>query len=76
VGLITGILGLPLLPLKGVVWVAEQIQQQAEAQYYDPVRIRAQLEEIEEARRKGTLSEEECEELEDDLLERLQRPRL
>jgi hypothetical protein len=76
VGLITGILGLPLLPLKGVIWVAEQIQQQAEAQYYDPVRIRAQLEEIEEARRKGTLSEEECEELEDDLLERLQRPRL
>ncbi len=75
-GLITGILGLPLLPLKGVIWVAEQIQQQAEAQYYDPVRIRAQLEEIEEARRKGTLSEEECEELEDDLLERLQRPRL
>ena len=74
--MITGILGLPLLPLKGVVWVAEQIQQQAEAQYYDPVRIRAQLEEIEEARRKGTLSEEECEELEDDLLERLQRPRL
>lgn len=56
--------------------MAEQIQQQAEAQYYDPVRIRAQLEEIEEARRKGTLSEEECEELEDDLLERLQRPRL
>jgi chorismate mutase len=76
VGLITGILGLPLLPLKGVIWVAEQIQQQAEAQYYDPVRIRAQLEEIEEARRKGTLSEEECEELEDDLLERLQHPRL
>lgn len=74
--MITGILGLPLLPLKGVIWVAEQIQQQAEAQYYDPVRIRAQLEEIEEARRKGTLSEEECEELEDDLLERLQRPRL
>jgi hypothetical protein len=76
VGLIAGILGLPLLPLKGVIWVAEQIQQQAEEQYYDPVRIRAQLEEIEEARRKGTLSEEECEELEDELLERLQRPRL
>lgn len=75
-GLITGILGLPLLPLKGVIWAAEQIQQQAEEQYYDPVRIRAQLEEIEEARRKGTLSEEECEELEDELLERLQRPRL
>jgi hypothetical protein len=74
VGLITGILGFPLLPLKGVIWVAEQIQQQAEAQYYDPVRIRAQLEEIEEARRKGTLSEEECEELEDELLERLQGP--
>lgn len=73
-GLITGILGAPLLPLKGVIWVAEQIRQQAEAQYYDPVRIRAQLEEIEEARRSGTLSEEECEELEDELLERLQGP--
>ncbi len=73
-GLVTNIVGFPVLPLKGVIWVAEQIRQQAEAQYYDPARIRAQLEEIEEARRNGTMSEEECEELEDELLERLQGP--
>jgi len=74
VGLVTGIVGLPLLPLKGVIWVAERIQEEAEAQYYDPVRIRAQLDEIEEAVRNGTLSEEEGEELEDQLLDRLQGP--
>jgi Gas vesicle protein G len=73
-GLLTGIVGFPLLPLRGVIWVAERIQEHAEAQYYDPVRIRAQLEEVEEAREAGRLSEEEAEELEDELLERLQGP--
>lgn len=72
--MITGIVGLPLLPLKGVIWVAERIQQEAESQYYDPTRIRAQLDELEEAVRKGELSEEEAEELEDELLDRLQGP--
>ncbi len=74
VGLVTGIVSLPLLPLKGVIWVAERIQEEAEAQYYDPVRIRAQLDEIEKSVRNGTLSEEEGEELEDELLDRLQGP--
>jgi Gas vesicle protein G len=70
-GLITGLLGLPLAPVRGVVWLAEQIRQQAEEQYYDPARIRAQLERIDEARRSGELSEEECAELENELLQRL-----
>lgn len=70
-GLLTGLLGLPLAPVRGVVWLAEQIQQQAEEQYYDPARIRAQLERIDEARRSGELSEEECAELENELLQRL-----
>jgi chorismate mutase len=71
VGLVTGLLGLPLAPLRGVLWMAEQIQEHAEEQYYDPVRIRAQLERVDEARRSGELSEEECAELENDLLQRL-----
>jgi hypothetical protein len=70
-GLLTGLLGLPLAPVRGVVWLAEQIRQQAEDQYYDPARIRAQLERIDEARRSGELSEEECAELENELLQRL-----
>ena len=50
------------VPVSGVLWLAEQILEQAEDQYYDPVRIRAQLERVDEARRTGELSEEECDE--------------
>ena len=70
-GLVTGLLGLPLLPVRGVAWLAEQILEQAEEQFYDPARIRAQLEQVDEARRSGELSEEECVEIENELLQRL-----
>jgi chorismate mutase len=71
VGLVTGLLGLPLLPVRGVTWLAAQILEQAEEQFYDPARIRAQLEQVDEARRNGELSEEECAEIENELLQRL-----
>ena len=70
-GLLTGLLGLPLAPVHGVVWLAEQIRDHAEEQFYDPVRIRAQLERVDEARRAGEISEEEAVELENELLQRL-----
>ena len=70
-GLLTELLGLPLLPLRGVVAAAEQIRQQAEEEYYDPGRIRAQLEEVERQRAEGSLSDEEAEALEEELVERL-----
>ena len=70
-GLVTGLLGLPLLPVRGVMWLAEQVLEQAEEQFYDPARIRAQLEQVDEARRSGDLSEEECVEIENELLQRL-----
>jgi len=73
--LVTGLLGLPLLPVRGVMWLAEQILEQAEEQYYDPARIRAQLEQVDEARRTGELSEEECAEIENELLQRLMHRR-
>jgi hypothetical protein len=75
VGLVTGLLGLPLLPVRGVAWLAEQILEQAEEQFYDPARIRAQLEQVDEARRSGELSEEECVEIENELLQRLMHRR-
>jgi gas vesicle protein GvpG len=71
VGLLTGLLGLPLAPVRGVVWLAEQIRDHAEEQYYDPVRIRADLERVDEARRAGEISEDEAAELENELLQRL-----
>ena len=70
-GLVTGLLGLPLAPVRGVIWLAEQVLEQAEEQFYDPARIRAQLEQVDEARRSGELSEEECVEIENELLQRL-----
>jgi chorismate mutase len=70
-GLLTGLLGLPLAPVRGVAWLAEQIRDHAEEQYYDPVRIRAQLERVEESRRAGEISDEEAAELENELLQRL-----
>jgi len=71
VGLLTGLLGLPLAPVRGVLWVAEQVRDQAEEQYYDPARIRAHLDRVDEARRAGELSEAEATELENELLQRL-----
>ncbi|MGN6575788.1 MAG: gas vesicle protein GvpG [Nocardioides sp.] len=70
-GLISGILGLPLAPLRGTVWVAEQVRQQAEDEYYDPARIRAQLEDVDRARAAGELTDDEATALEDELVERL-----
>jgi len=70
-GLITGLLGLPLAPLRGTIAVAEQIQRQAEEEFYDPVRIRNQIAEIDRQRAAGELSDEEATIREDELVERL-----
>jgi chorismate mutase len=71
VGLITGLLGLPLAPLRGTIWVAEQVLQQAEEEFYDPARIKAQLEDVDRARAAGELSDDVATALEDELVERL-----
>jgi chorismate mutase len=71
VGLIAGLLTLPLAPLRGVVAVAEQVRLQAEEEFYDPVRIREQLADVQRQREEGALSDEEATEREDDLVERL-----
>ena len=36
-GVITGLLNLPLAPVRGVTWLAEQVQTQAEREWYDQV---------------------------------------
>lgn len=70
-GLITGLLTLPIAPVRGTVWVADQVLRQAEREYYDPARIQRQLEEIDERRAAGDIDEEEAAELEDELVRRL-----
>jgi gas vesicle protein GvpG len=70
-GLISGLLTLPLAPVRGTVWLAERIQEQAENELYDEDAIRGQLMEIEAARESGEIGEEEATLAEDALLERL-----
>ena len=70
-GLIVGLLTLPLAPVRGTVWLAERIQEQAERELYDESAIRAGLLEIEEARATGEVDERELDEIEDALIGRL-----
>lgn len=74
-GLFTGLLTLPLAPVRGTIWVAEQVLEQAERQFYDPAVIRRQLEDVDELRSRGEISGEEAEQMEDELVERLMESR-
>ena len=70
-GLITGLLTLPLAPVRGTVWIAEKIQEQAELELGDDTGLREQLMEIEMARESGDYDEAELDAAEDELLARL-----
>jgi len=70
-GLITGILTLPLAPVRGVMWVGEQIRAEAERQWSDPASIQAQLSDIEAMREAGDIDDDEADALEEELLQRL-----
>ena len=70
-GLFTGLLTLPLAPLRGVVWVAEQLHDQADAQLNDPAVLRSKIDELDRAYERGEISEQERDEQQEELLERL-----
>lgn len=70
-GLITGLLTLPLAPVRGTVWLAERILEQAEAEYYDEGAIQAALMDIDAAREAGTIDPDEAARAEDALIERM-----
>jgi len=78
-GFLTNLVTFPLAPVRATVALAEQIRKQAENEYYDPVRIRHQLEEIASLRDSGVLEPDEADALEDELVQRLliatERPR-
>jgi predicted Zn-dependent peptidase len=71
-GLITGLLTLPLAPVRGAVWVAEQLTAVAEQQLYNPDAIYAELRELSADLEAGRITEEEFDRAEDLLLQRLQ----
>jgi hypothetical protein len=70
-GLLSGLLTLPLAPVRGVVWLAEQIEEEAERQWSDPAAIRQQLAELDRAHEEGLLSDDERDQRADALVARL-----
>jgi cytochrome c-type biogenesis protein CcmH/NrfG len=70
-GLFTGLLTLPLAPVRGTVWLAQQVMAQADREWHDPASVRRQLEEVDRLRAEGSLSDEEAEAMEDELVGRL-----
>ena len=71
-GLITGLLTLPLAPVRGAVWLAQIIQEEAEQMsQLDEPSILAALQQLELARETGDFSEEEIEEAENELVDQL-----
>ena len=71
-GLISGLVLLPLAPLRGTIWIAEQLAEYAEEQLDDERAIRRLLLEAEAALEAGDLSEAEFDRIEDELLDRLE----
>jgi hypothetical protein len=70
-GLFTSVLTLPLAPVRGLAWVAGQLQDEAEDQLYNEDRIRAELLQLELDSDDGVIDESERAAREDDLFKRL-----
>ena len=60
-GLLTGLITLPLAPVRGTIWIAEQLLDEAQRELDDPKNIEAQLLEAEARYERGEISEEEYE---------------
>jgi hypothetical protein len=74
-GLFSSIALLPLAPVRGVAWVAQQVAEEAERQLYDESRIRRELLQLELDHDAGIVSDEERDARADELLKRLAGPR-
>ena len=71
-GLFTGLLTLPLAPVRGTVWIAEQLAAEAERELRDETSVRRRLAETERQFELGAITVEEYEAIEDELLARLE----
>ena len=71
-GLVSGLLLLPLAPVRGTIWIAEQLAAQAELELDDERTVRRLLLEAEAALERGEIDEAEYDQIEDALLDRLE----
>ena len=72
-GLITGLLTLPLAPVRGTVWIAEQLAAEAERELREAQSPRRRLIEAERRLDLGLLSMEEYETIEEEALDALEQ---
>lgn len=70
-GLLSSILLWPLAPVRAVVSLAEVIQQRVEQEVRDPATARRQLEEAEDAHRRGEISATELRRIQQSVLDRM-----
>ncbi|MFJ6940995.1 gas vesicle protein GvpG [Streptomyces sp. NPDC101132] len=70
-GLLTSLLTAPLLPVRGVAWVAQRVLDKAEEDFYDPAPVYAALSELERRLRAGEIDQTAFDHAEDELLDRL-----
>jgi len=75
-GLLTGLVTLPLAPVRATVWIAEQLVAQAEREQGDASTLRRRIAEAEIAYELGQIDLAEYEAIEDELLARLDELRL
>ncbi len=71
-GMLTGLLLLPLAPLRATIWIAERLAAYAETELDDERTVRRLLVDAEAALERGELTEAEYDRIEDELLDRLE----
>ena len=74
-GLFTSLITLPLAPVRGAAWVAQQVAEEAERQLYDESNIRRELLQLELDHEAGVIEDEDYVQRSDELLERLAQSR-
>jgi hypothetical protein len=72
-GLITGLLTLPLAPVRGTVWIAEQLAAEAERELREARSTRRRLIEAERQLELGLLTVEEYEAIEEEALDAVEQ---
>ncbi|MGB8939219.1 MAG: gas vesicle protein GvpG [Streptomyces sp.] len=72
-GLVSGLLLLPLAPVRGVGWIADRLIEAAETEMYDPDVLRGRLAALNEALDQGEIDLDHFEREEERLLDLLER---
>ncbi|WP_342669706.1 gas vesicle protein GvpG [Streptomyces vietnamensis] len=69
-------MALPVAPFRGIAWVLDKVVRAAEQEYYDPGPVQEALADLERKRQEGHVDEEEFEQREQALLQRLEEIRI